>query len=305
MAAKQIILITGGSGLIGNKLQALFTSQGHEVRLLGRGFKGKKQEGKYYWNPEKGEIDESALDGATWLIHLAGESVAGKLWTKERKKAIIESRTESTKLLIATIEKTGFRPQKVLCASAVGYYGSITTDEIFTEKDIHGKDFLAEVCVLWETETAKFKLELDIQTVILRIGVVLAEEGGALQEIVKPMRFVMGAILGTGKQWVPWIHIDDLVSIISFALHKKETGGIYNAVAPQFTNFKQLTQAAAKSLKRFIAPINVPKFALKIALGEQSVIVLEGSRVSPDKMITEGYEFQFTDIQQAMDDLLV
>jgi len=305
MAAKQIILITGGSGLIGNKLQTLFNGQGHEVRLLGRGFKGKKAQGKYYWNPEKGEIDESALEDVTWLIHLAGESVAGKLWTKERKKVIIESRTESTKLLISTIEKTGFKPTKVLCASAVGYYGSVTADDIFTEKDTHGKDFLAEVCVLWETETAKFKLELDIQTVIMRIGVVLAEEGGALQEIVKPMRFVMGAVLGTGRQWVPWIHIDDLVDMVSFALHKKETGGIYNAVAPQFTNFKQLTEAAAKTLKKFVAPVNVPKFALKVALGEQSVIVLEGSRVSPDKIIQEGYEFQFTDIQQAMDDLLV
>ena len=305
MAAKQVILISGGSGLIGNKLQALFASQGHEVRLLGRGFKGKKAQNKYYWNPDKGEIDESALEGVTWLIHLAGEPVAGKLWTKERKKAIIESRTESTKLLISTIEKTGCKPQKVLCASAVGYYGSITTDEIFTEKDTHGSDFLAEVCVLWETETAKFKLELDIQTIILRIGVVLAEEGGALQEIVKPMRFMMGTILGTGKQWVPWIHIDDLVGIMSFALHKKETGGIYNAVAPQFTNFKQLTEAAAKTLKRFIAPIHVPRFVLKIALGEQAVIVLEGSRVSPDKMIMEGYEFQFTDIHKTMDNLLL
>jgi uncharacterized protein (TIGR01777 family) len=305
MAAKQVILITGGSGLIGNKLKALFTSQGHEVRLLGRGFKDKKTNGKYHWDPEKGEMDESALEDVTWLIHLAGEPVAGKLWTKERKKAITDSRIESTKLLISTIEKTGFKPQKVLCASAVGYYGSVTTDEIFTEKDTHGKDFLAEVCVLWETETAKFKLELDIQTVIIRIGVVLAEEGGALQEIVKPMRFVMGAILGTGKQWVPWIHIDDLVGIMSFALNKKEAGGIYNAVAPQFTNFKQLTEAAAKSLKRFVAPFHVPKFALKVALGEQAVIVLEGSRISPDKIITEGYEFQFTDVQQTMDNLLV
>lgn len=305
MAIKQVILITGGSGLIGTKLQALFTSQGHEVRLLGRGFKGKKNKGRYYWNPDAGEIDESSLEGVTWLIHLAGESVAGKLWTNERKKAIIDSRVKSTQLLISTIQKTGFVPKKVLCASAVGYYGSVTTNQIFTEKDNHGNDFLADVCVLWETETTKFKLELDIQTVILRIGVVLAEKGGALQEIVKPMRFLMGAVLGTGKQWVPWIHIDDLVGIISFTMNKKELGGIYNAVAPQFTNFKELTQAAARSLKRFIAPVNVPKLALKLALGEQAVIVLEGTRVSPEKIIDAGYEFEYTDIQKTMDNLLV
>lgn len=304
MAAKQIILITGGSGLIGNKLKQIFTPQGHEVRLLGRGNKGKKAEGKYYWDIEKGEIDENALKGVTWLIHLAGENVAGKNWSEAQKKVIIDSRVESTKLLIATIEKTGYRPEKVLCASAVGYYGSVTTNQIFTERDAHGNDFLAEVCALWEAETTKFKLELDIQTVILRIGVVLAKEGGALQEIVKPMRFLMGVILGTGKQWVPWIHIDDLVGIINHTLNKKETAGIFNAVAPQYTHFANLVKAAANSLNRFVSPINVPKFALKAALGEQSVIVLEGSRVSADKIITEGYGFEFTDIEQATDDLL-
>lgn len=304
MAAKQVILITGGSGLIGDKLKKLFTSQGHEVRILGRGNKGKESEGKYYWDLAKGEMDENALKGVTWLIHLAGENVAGKTWSKEQKKIIIDSRIESTKLLIATIEKTGYKPEKVLCASAVGFYGAVTTDQIFTEKDTHGKDFLAEVCALWETETAKFKLELDIQTVILRIGVVLAKEGGALQEIVKPMRFVMGIILGTGKQYVPWIHIDDLVNIIQFTLNKKETGGIFNAVAPQYTTFSELVKAAAKTMRRFISPINVPKLALKAALGEQSIIVLEGTRVSADKIITEGYQFTFKDIQQTTDDLL-
>ena len=304
MAAKQVVLITGGSGLIGTKLKKLFTANGHEVRLLGRSYKGQETEGKYYWDPSKNEMDENALKGVTWLVHLAGENVAGKIWTKDQRKRIIDSRVDSTKLLISTIEKTGYKPQKVVAASAVGYYGSVTTKDIFTENDKPGTDFLAQVCVLWENETSKFKLELDIETVIIRIGVVLAGEGGALQEIVKPMRFVMGVILGSGKQWVPWIHIDDLVGIIHFSLQTKNVGGIYNAVAPQFTTFSQLVKAAAKSLNRFISPIHVPKPALKTVLGEQAIIVLEGTRVSPEKIQAIGYSFRFTDIQKASDDLL-
>lgn len=304
MATKEIVLITGASGLIGSRLKARLLADGHEVRVLGRNNKGKENEGKYDWNPAENEMDERALKDVTVLVHLAGESVAGKLWTKERKEAILQSRIQSSRLLVETITRTGYKPRKFIAASAVGYYGSFTSDKIFHEEDLPAHDFLADVCVQWEKENTNFSLELNIPSVILRIGVVLAKEGGALQEIVKPMRFLMGAVLGSGKQWVAWIHIDDLVGIIHFSVADEKAQGIYNAVAPAFTNFKELTYAAAKSMNRFVSPIPVPKPVIKAALGEQAVIVLEGSRVSSEKIREAGYVFQFEQIQAALDDLL-
>lgn len=304
MADTQTILIAGGSGLIGHKLQQRFLAQGHQVRLLGRGNKGKETEGKFYWDPAKGEIDETAFIGVTWLINLAGEAVAGPKWTENRRQAILNSRVDSTRLLWQTAQRTGHIPHKVLCASAVGYYGSVTVDHIFTETDGPGKEFLSDVCVAWEDETDHFRTDLHVPTVTLRIGVVLAEDGGALQEIVKPMRKLMGAVLGSGKQWVPWIHIDDMVGIIHHTLEQAPVKGTYNAVAPTHANFEDLTKAAANSLGKRLAPVNVPGFAIALALGEQAEIVLEGSRASADKIASTGYVFQFTDLQFACDDLL-
>ncbi|MCG9911337.1 MAG: TIGR01777 family oxidoreductase [Flavobacteriales bacterium] len=301
---KHTILITGGSGLIGKKLTALFTAKGHDVRHLGRGFKNREAEGLYYWNPLLGEIDEKSLKGATILIHLAGESVAGKSWSEERKKNIIDSRVKSTELLVETINKTGYKPQKVIAASATGYYGAVTGPHIFIENDAPGKDFLAQVCVQWEEASSRFEKELHISLAIMRIGVVLAREGGALQEIVKPMRFAMGAVLGTGKQWVPWIHIDDLAAIMGHLVNNQELTGVYNAVSPGHANFEVLTKASAKSLNRFVSPFNIPGAALRMALGEQSVIVLEGSRVSSKKISETGYTFLYPEIQRACDSLL-
>lgn len=304
MADTQTILIAGGSGLIGHKLQQRFLAQGHRVRLLGRGNKGKENEGKFYWDPAKGELDEAALEGVTWLINLAGEAVAGPKWTESRRRAITDSRVNSTRLLWQAVARTGHIPHKVLCASAVGYYGSVTVPHIFTETDGPGNEFLSEVCVQWEAETDKFRTELHVPTVTLRIGVVLAEDGGALQEIAKPMRKFMGAVPGSGKQWVPWIHIDDVVGIIHHTLQQPDTKGIYNAVAPTHANFEELAKAVAQTLGKRLAPINVPGFAIALAMGEQAEIVLEGSRVSADKIVAAGYTFQFTELQFACDDLL-
>jgi len=305
MHNRQVILITGGSGLIGHKLREIFLAQGHEVRILGRGNKGKRAEGKYDWNPATGEIDDAALQGVTWLIHLAGEAVAGKRWTEARKKAIIDSRVQSTSVLVEAIKRTGHKPQKVLAASAVGYYGMVTVPHIFAETDPAGNDFLAHVCVLWEKETARFRTELNIPTVTVRIGVVLSAEGGALQQIVGPIRMYMGGILGSGKQWLPWIHVDDLTGIIRFALDTESVQGTYNAAAPQHTSFAHMCRAAAKSLHRPLLPVPVPGFAIKMILGkEQADIVLKGSRISTEKIQNAGYKFQFTDVQKACDDLL-
>lgn len=304
MADKQTILIAGGSGLIGKKLQARFVSEGHEVRLLGRGYKGSRSRDRFYWDPSKGEMDGEALRDVTWLVNLAGAAVAGERWTERRKKEIMDSRVDSTRLLVETIRETGYKPGKVLSASAVGYYGAVTVPVIFTENSKAGTDFLARVCVQWEAEAARFRTELGIPVVIIRIGVVLAREGGALQQIVKPMRMLAGAVPGSGKQWVPWIHIDDLAGIMHYTLQQPGTEGVYNGVSLQYTNFEQLGRAAARSLHKILSPVNVPGFLIRLALGEQAGIVLEGSRVSAEKIGMAGYPFRYVDIQTACDHLL-
>ncbi len=300
----ETVLITGGSGLLGSYLTPLLKEKGYQVRLLGRGFRNRQSEGLFYWDPEKDEIDAEALNGADYLIHLAGESVAGKSWSDERKKRIMESRTLSTRLLLNTITRTGYKPAKVIAASATGYYGSATSDRIFSETDPAGSDFLADVCVRWEGESARFAKEAEIPLATVRIGVVLAREGGALQEMVRPMRFAFGAVPGTGKQWVPWIHIADVAGIILHLIQNPGLTGTFNLTAPGFADMNTLMKAASKSMNRFVSPLPVPAFALKAMLGEQAIIVLEGSRVSGEKISRSGYTFRFAGIQEACDDLL-
>jgi uncharacterized protein (TIGR01777 family) len=298
------ILITGGSGLLGTCLTSFFSDKGFTVRQLGRGNKGKEAQGLFYWNPDKNEIDPEALHGVDMLIHLAGETVAGKAWTAERKKRILDSRTQSTRLLLDTIRSTGFRPKKVLAASATGYYGAVTRDVIFSENDQAGMDFLAQVCVGWEKETSRFWNELSIPLATLRIGVVLARGGGALEEMVRPMRFAFGATPGSGRQWVPWIHIADVAGIMLHLIQEPGITGTFNLTAPDYARMSEMMKAAARSLNRFLSPFPVPAFLLKTILGEQAILVLEGSRVSSGRIRDTGYTFQFPEIQTACDDLL-
>jgi uncharacterized protein (TIGR01777 family) len=300
----KIILITGGSGLLGTYLTSFFSHKGFTVRQLGRGNKGKEAQGLFYWNPEKNEIDAEALRGVDVLIHLAGETVAGKAWTADRKKRILDSRIQSTRLLLDTIQSSGFLPKKVLAASATGYYGAVTRDVVFTEADGSGKDFLAQVCVSWEEETSRFWNELSIPLATLRIGVVLARGGGALEEMVRPMRFAFGATPGSGRQWVPWIHIADVAGIMLHLLEKQEVTGTFNLTAPGHAVMSDLMKAAARSMNRFLSPFSVPSFALRAILGEQALIVVEGSRVSSARIRETGYTFQFPEIQATCDDLL-
>lgn len=298
------ILITGGSGLLGTYLTSFFSDKGYVVRQLGRGNKGKEAQGLFYWNPDKNEIDAEALRGVDVLIHLAGETVAGKAWTTERKQRILDSRIQSTRLLIDTIKSSGCKPGKVIAASATGYYGAVTRDVIFTEPDPAGTDFLAQVCVGWEAETGRFHKELGIPLATLRIGVVLARGGGALEEMVRPMRFAFGATPGTGKQWVPWIHIADVAGIMMHLIDKPDIAGTFNLTAPGYARMGDMMKAAARSLNRFLSPFSVPSFILRTILGEQAQIVLEGSRVSSARIRETGYTFQFPEIQAACDDLL-
>lgn len=290
------ILITGGSGLVGKEITKILESKDYSVAWMSRSAQSQKS---FIWNVEKQQIDPEAIEWADAIIHLAGTGVAEKRWTPERKKDILESRTHSTQLLYKTIEKTKKRPSTFVSASAVGFYGFHAGTNLLDENSRAGSDFLAEVVIAWENEVKKMEA-LDLRTVILRTGIVLAEVGGALGEMLKPP---VAAPLGSGDQWMSWIHIEDLARMYVFSLEKTTLQGVFNAVAPNPATNQQLTQAAAKAKSKPYIGIGVPGFALKLILGEMAAMVLGGNRVSSQKIQKAGFEFEFPDLEPALKDL--
>lgn len=293
----QNILITGGSGLVGQRITDQLEKKGYQVAWLSR----TNQSGRrsFRWNVEKQEIDPEAVEWADAIIHLAGAGVAEKRWTAERKKLILESRTQSTQLLFSAIEKSGKRPSTFISASAVGYYGFNTGTALVDESSKPGSDFLAEVVIAWENEAKKME-QLELRTVLLRIGIVLDAEGGALGEMLKPP---VAAPLGSGDQWMSWIHLDDLARMFVFALEKTTLQGVYNAVGPNPATNQQLTKEAAAAKKKPYVGIGVPGFALKLVLGEMAAMVLGGNRVSCQKIQKAGFEFEFPELSVALRDI--
>jgi uncharacterized protein (TIGR01777 family) len=290
------ILITGGSGLVGKQLTALLEQKGYEVAWLSR----KPQQRTYFlWDVAKQELDPQALEWADAVVHLAGEGVAEKRWTAERKLAILRSRTESTALLHRAIEQATHKPSTFISASAVGFYGFDTGAALVVENSPSGKDFLAEVVLAWEKEVKKIEV-LPLRCVILRIGIVLDAKGGALAEMLKPP---VAAPLGSGAQWMSWIHVEDLVRLFVFALEKTTLQGIYNAVGPHPATNQQLTKEAAAAKGKAYVGIGVPGFALKLFLGEMAAMVLGGNRVSSQKIQKAGFEFEFPELKQALKDI--
>lgn len=290
------ILITGGSGLVGKEITKILESKDYSVAWMSRSAQSQKS---FIWNVEKQQIDPEAIEWADAIIHLAGTGVAEKRWTPERKRDILESRTHSTQLLYKTIEKTKKRPSTFVSASAVGFYGFHAGTNLLDENSRAGSDFLAEVVIAWENEVKKMEA-LDLRTVILRTGIVLAEVGGALGEMLKPP---VAAPLGSGDQWMSWIHIEDLARMYVFSLEKTTLQGVFNAVAPNPATNQQLTQAAAKAKSKPYIGIGVPGFALKLILGEMAAMVLGGNRVSSQKIQKAGFEFEFPDLEPALKDL--
>lgn len=297
---KKNILISGGSGLVGQEIATLFQKNGHEVAILSRNPKNQKMR-SFYWNVEKGDIDEQAITFADVIIHLAGENISSKSWTPKQKENIISSRTQSTQLLFDTVKKKSKKLDAFLSASAIGYYGTFTSDKIFTEEDAAGDDFLAATVKLWEASVQQFTL-LNIPTALLRIGVVMSEKGGAMVKMLKPVKMGFGAALGSGKQWIPWIVLEDLARLFYFVYEQKlqnqtpQNTLIYNAVAPSHISNKELMKSLAKAKKKpFFMPA-VPAFVFKLLYGEMASILLEGSRVSSEKIIREGFDFKVTNV---------
>ena len=297
------ILITGGTGLIGSRLTELLLQGGYQVSLLSRKKENIQNVTVYQWNIRQKTIDSEAIEKADCIIHLAGAGVADERWTDSRKREILDSRTESVKLLCESLKKTAHRPQSFISASAIGIYGADRGDELLSEESSYGNDFLATVTKAWENSVQPIA-DLGIRTVKLRIGIVLSEKGGALAKLAAPIRLGAGTALGSGRQWMSWIHIDDLCRMFMYALENESLAGAYNAVGPHPDTNTDLTRAAADALDRPLILPNAPAFALKLLFGEMAVVVLGGAKVSNRKMAQTGFEYRFNDLPAAMADLL-
>lgn len=295
------ILITGATGLIGSRIVRNLQQRGHAIKILTRDPSRVKNAEAFFWDIEKGEIDEKCLMGIDTIIHLAGAGIADKRWTKKRKQEIVDSRVKSTKLLFETIEKTGARIDTIISASGGGYYGN-RGDEILTEESSNGTGFLAECCKQWEDaidEGQKFCKRI----IKLRIGIVLTHHGGALVELEKPVSFFAGAALGSGKQWIPWIHLYDMISIFEKVVEDSSYNGVYNTSTPFPVTNSEFTRAMAKKLSRPVWPVNVPEFVLKTLLGEMSEIVLISDRNSAQKLINAGFQFRYPALDDALTEI--
>ncbi|TDG35406.1 TIGR01777 family protein [Pedobacter changchengzhani] len=294
------ILITGASGLVGTALKKQLLAQGNEVNTLSR--RQTDEPNNYVWSVEKQEIDANCLKGVDAVIHLAGEPVVDKKWTEDRKKSIIDSRVQSTSLVLNAIKKSDSHQIKsFIAASAVGFYGDCG-DEILTEDTEVGYGFLADCCKLWENAVDEAN-KLGLRVVKLRTGIVLSLKGGALPQLATPVKLFVGAALGTGKQWVPWLHINDMVDMYIKAVENPSMCGAYNACAPYPITNETLTKALAKHFHRPYWPIKVPEFLLKTLMGERSDAILMSSNTSAQHILDAGYQFQFIKLEDAIREL--
>jgi uncharacterized protein len=308
----QTVLISGGTGLVGTALGKHLINKGYKVIVLSRHLPNGEQTGIANsnisfakWDVKKQAMDIAALQQADYIIHLAGAGVMDKKWTEEYKKEIVDSRVNSSKLIVASLQQHPNKVKAIISASAIGFYGKDEEQpKAFTEDAPANNDFLGETCKLWE-ESMQPVVQLTKRLVQLRIGIVLSKDGGALKEFIAPIKMGVAAILGNGKQMISWIHTDDLCRMFLFAIENENINGVYNAVAPAPVNNKTLTLTLAKKMKRlFYIPFYVPTFILKLMLGGRSIEILKSTTVSCKKIIATGFNFQFENIETALGDLV-
>ena len=297
------LVIAGASGFIGTMLVQRLRQRGDELVLLSRKPRSAIAAPNTQWRvwaPGKSGPWEEAVDGADGIVNLAGEGIAEKRWTERQKEIIRSSRIDSTRALVRAIGKAKSKPQFLLSASAVGYYGA-HGDEMLTEESAPGKDYLAEVCVAWEAEARKAQ-DLGVRVALLRTGIVLAKGKGALAKMVTPFKFFVGGPLGSGKQWMPWIHIEDEIGLIVFLTGNSKADGAFNATAPNPVTMEEFCQALGKVLNR-PAWVSVPASALTLLLGEMADMVLGGQRALPKAAEKLGYSFKYPTITEALESL--
>ena len=294
------ILITGGSGLVGRQLTVLLINSGYDVAWLSR---SKKANHKcFIWDYKSRQIDSECLTWPNVVVHLAGVSIMDKRFSQTRKKEIMDSRVESAQFLLDSFNKSGHKLEAFISASGVSYYGINSGDKWMPEYSPMGTGFLAEVCKCWENVCKQFE-QINARTVSLRVGLVMSKEGGAYPSMSFLVKMGLGSALGHGKQWISWIHIDDLVSLFTEAIRNPNYTGIYNAVSPDPKTNKEFMRSIAKVLQKpFILP-PVPGFLLKLALGERSHLALGGQRVSVKKLNKLGFHWQFRTLENAIANL--
>lgn len=298
------ILITGATGLVGKALVKALLKKGYAVHYLTTRKEVIVDQEKYkgfYWNINSGFIDVNCFKDADILIHLAGATVS-KRWTKKYRREIFKSRVAGSNLLFSSLRKSPHTIESFISASGISIFPN-SLSQVYTEElKEKSKSFLGRVVDKWEKAAHQFS-ELGVSTTIIRTGVVFAKENSAIQKIAKPIQLGFGSALGSGKQYMSWIHIDDLVQLYIFLLEKELTG-TFNAVAPKSITNKELTKLTAKQLGKSLWLPNIPVFVLKLVLGEMHEIVLESQRVSSGKVLKSGYQFQYPDINKVLKDLL-
>lgn len=294
------ILITGGTGLVGQRLSKLLEKKGHEVSHLSGRRSGNSGYKTFLWNWENGTIDQEALEASEYIIHLAGAGIFDERWTPARKKLIEDSRVESGKVILDALRKKGKYPKAFICASAVGYYGALTSTKPLVETDDPANDFLGSVCRKWEVMADGFTA-LGIRTVKIRTGLVIAENAILIKSLSKVIKHGLGAALGSGDQYMPWINIYDLCGIYIKAVEDNALSGAYNAVAPSHVTNREFTGELARLLNKKIWLPNVPAFFLKLVFGERAELLLTGSKISSKKISATGFEFLYPDPGTALD----
>jgi uncharacterized protein len=303
------ILITGGTGMVGRALTQVLIAKGHQVAILTRNPTSSSNPNisYYQWDIPNGTIDPKAISSADHIIHLAGAGVADKRWNKARKQEILDSRVQSGELLVHALKTIPNQVQSLVSASGIGWYGPDTAkslDKGFMEDAPADKDFLGETCKLWENAVAPIAT-MGKRLVIFRLGIVLSNDGGAMIEFKKPVKFGIAAILGSGKQIISWIHIKDLCNLLLQALEENQFNGIYNAVAPETVTNKNLMLTLAQKMKgSFYLSFHVPAFLLKIVLGEMSIEVLKSAKVNSFKIQSAGFKHAYPTIDQALEELV-
>jgi len=293
------VLITGGSGLIGRYLTSVLLGRGYTVSHLSRGIDQFGRVRVHRWDPVKGILNPVVLNNVDYIVHLAGANIGERRWTKARKEEIVSSRVNSARLLHRVVTEKNINIRAFISASAIGYYGSLTSEHIYTEEDGPANDFLGTTCRLWE-EAADLFSASGIRTVKIRTGVVMEERDSALARMLVPARSGIFPVLAGGKQYMPWIHISDLCNIYLKAIEDNSMSGAYNAVAPEHVTQRQFMKSLASAMgKKGIYP-PVPGFMLKAALGSMSAVALKGSRVSAEKIIKVGHEFKYPELGNAL-----
>ncbi|MGB5418943.1 TIGR01777 family oxidoreductase [Algibacter sp.] len=298
------VLITGATGLVGQEIVKLCHEKGIKINYLTTSKSKLVQHENYkgfYWNPKSQEIDANCFQGVNAIIHLAGATIS-KRWTPSYKKEIISSRTETTALLIDALKSTNHSVKQIVSASAIGIYPDSLTNYYDQNHNEISTSFLGQVVSVWEDAVNEFS-KLNITVSKIRIGLVLSNKGGALAEIVKPIKLGLGSAFGNGEQWQSWIHIHDLANLFLYVL-ENNLAGVYNGVAPNPITNTELTKTVASVLKKPLFMPNIPKFFMKLVLGEMHIILFESQRVSSKKIADKGFLFEYNYLEPALENLL-